>query len=390
MNDAAAEYLGREGFNNPLAPVTPESGTGEGTTAAPNPNEPKLHKQLVQFFKPSELLNYEPPPGHCLVGDMHIQGSALGVLGGPPGVGKSRAMLMLALLAARGQGEWFGLKVNRQFRTLWLQSENGLVRLHRDLKQMPEMDGFDDWIRISAPPLCGLALQDVRFRREVTALVKDFAPQLIMLDPWNQATRDSQERDYIEALSRFREIVAESPENSASLVAHHLRKPKTEDRHKGRSLAYLLSGSNALYGAARSVFIIQPASDDLTDRRVVFTPSKCNDSETVVDRSAWELKNGLFVPVTDFNFEEFDSEGTKREPKVNEGHIRKLFENGRNKMKKSRAAECLEEIADVKRSAAYEALKLEGGRFSHLLLEDPDTGLIGLTSDESEPSTEAM
>jgi hypothetical protein len=86
-----------------------------------------------------------------------------------------------------------------------------------------------------------------------------------------------------------------------------------------------------------------------------------------------------------FNFEEYDSGTAKREPKVNEAHLRELFENGRRKMMLKQAAERLQEIAEVGRSAAYEALKLTG-RFAALLARDGD-GLIGLrpaTGDETE------
>jgi hypothetical protein len=92
--------------------------------------------------------------------------------------------------------------------------------------------------------------------------------------------------------------------------------------------------------------------------------------------------------VTDFNFEEFDSGNGKRQPKVNEGHIRELFENGLREMALKQAAERLQEIADVRRSAAYEALKFTG-RFAALLVRDADTGLIGLKPAEAEPPSEA-
>jgi hypothetical protein len=380
VSDSLSEYVPRAGEFDPLADEPSCSSIlppDRATSPAMGTGQHKPHRPLVQFYKPSELIAYEPPPDHSLIGDMHLQRGALAILGGPPGVGKSRAVLSLAIAGAKGGGEWFGFKVHTQFRTLWLQSENGLVRLHRDLQRVKEVAGLEDWMLISAPPVCGLALHDARFRREVVSIIKSFAPHLIALDPWNQATRDTQERDYQEALSRLREIVAESTENAASLVVHHLRKPKSEDRHKGRSLAYLLSGSNALYGAARSVFIMQPASDELENRQIVFTPSKCNDSETVVDRAAWHLKDGVFVHVENFDFEAFDSNGVKREPKVREEHVRQLLAGGRRMVLKQAAAE-LQTMVHVGRSVAYDALKVSGGRFSHLLVRDPDTGLIGL------------
>jgi hypothetical protein len=137
-----------------------------------------------------------------------------------------------------------------------------------------------------------------------------------------------------------------------------------------------------LVGFCRSVLVMQPASDDTEDARVVITPSKNNDGE-LGPRTVWERKAGWFEPVTEFDWEAFDSGNVKREPKVNEGHLRELFEDGRRRMTLKQAAECLQDIADVGRSAAYEALKLTG-RFGALLVRDPETDFIGLRPVEPE------
>ncbi len=62
---------------------------------------------------------------------------------------------------------------------------------------------------------------------------------------------------------------------------------------------------------------------------------------------------------------------------MNEGHLRDIFGDGKNWLMHKRAAEELMERAEVGRSAAYDALKITGGRFSHLL-KKRDDGLIGL------------
>jgi len=176
--------------------------------------------------------------------------------------------------------------------------------------------------------------------------------------------------------------MAESSSEPASLILHHLRKPKSDDRHKGRNLANLLNGSYVLVSTARAAMVMQPATDDVEDARVVMTCAKNNDG-ALGARSAWERKEGLlFVPSEGFNFQEFDAGTAKREAKVNEGHLRKLFDDGRRKMALKQASEQLEEIAEVGRTAAYEALKLTG-RFAALLVRDADTGLLGLRFDES-------
>ena len=375
---AAGEYIPREGEFNPLAgdgasETKPES-NGEDKPAA-RQREIKPHKPLIEFYSPSQLRNYVIPPNQCLVGDFHLQRGAPAVLAGPPGCGKSRATLWLGILGAQGAGNWFGMPIHCRFKTLIIQSENGLTRLHRDFEQMPHVPDLDDWLRVSAfPAYRGFDFANSYFRADLKAALRDFGPQLVIVDPWNAVVRDSMEKDFLEGFERLREVMAEAPD-AACLILHHLRKPRSEDRHKGRSLANLLSGSYVLVSMARSVMVMQPATDDTEDARVVITPAKNNDGE-LGKRTVWERKAGWFDAVSEFNWEEFDSGTVKREPKVNEGHLRELFENGRCKMALKQAAERLQEIAKVGRSAAYEALK-PTGRFAALLVRDGD-GLIGL------------
>ena len=111
-------------------------------------------------------------------------------------------------------------------------------------------------------------------------------------------------------------------------------------------------------------------------QRLVLTPAKNNDGELGA-RTAWARKAGWFERVEPFDFETFDGSGSHREPKAREEHLREIFEDGRRWCAQKIAAQELQERAEVGRSAAYDALKLEGGRFSNLLTRNAD-GLIGL------------
>ena len=82
---------------------------------------------MLKFYTPSQLAQYSPPDNAYLVGKHFIRG-AVTVLTGAPGVGKSFAARDLAVAGALG-GNWFGLKVHEQFKTMIFQGENQLIRL---------------------------------------------------------------------------------------------------------------------------------------------------------------------------------------------------------------------------------------------------------------------
>jgi energy-coupling factor transporter ATP-binding protein EcfA2 len=395
MSGVTNEYLPQPGEFDPLAEEATVAGeidqtsvgvTGDSSVAVIQPAT-KASLRMVQFYSPSELKAYEPPANQCLVGDYHLQRGAMSVLAGPPGCGKSRAALWLAILAARGSGNWFGLEVRSQFRTLILQNENGLTRLHRDFDELQNIEELDQWIKISSPPAYGLALSNPLFRAELKSVIKDFQPHLVIVDPWNSCVRDAMEKDFQEGIARLREVLAESPTEPACLILHHLRKPKSDDRHKGRNLAHLLSGSYVLVSVARSVLVMQPASDDTEDNRVVVTCAKNNDGDLGA-RSAWRRCAGRFEEAGVFDWEAFDTgSSANREPKVKEEHIRQVFGNGLAPMKMSEAAAALMEIAEVGRSAAYKALETgDSSRFAHLLCRQPNTAMLSLRPSGERPA----
>jgi len=369
------------GIYDPLADAAtaekkePAAQSRNGETA----NKPP---KFLEWFSPSELRDFQEPEGHNLVGDYHIQRGAISVLAGAPGVGKSRAALSLAIRGAYGDGDWFGLPVHCQFRTLMLQNENGLVRLHHDFEEIKLPAAFDSWLRVSSPPPLGMLMDNPLFRTELRAMVADFAPHLLTVDPWNSVARDAMEKDYQQAFVWLREALAESKENPACLVVAHTRKPKTDDRARGRGLINLISGSYTIFSVPRSAMILQSASDNMEDDRVVFSAVKNNDGKSIKP-TAWERRDGGFFLVKDFDWEEFDAGGggRKKGPTVTEEHLRTLFDDGGVWLPQKEAAEKLMGIAEVGRSTAYDALKTVGGRFSALLRRRED-GAISVIDSE--------
>jgi hypothetical protein len=296
------------------------------------------------------------------------------VLGGAPGVGKSRGSVGLAQAGAL-EMDWFGLKVHRKFRTMILQAENGRIRLKLEVSDL-DCPALNEWVRISSVPPYGFAFTDRDFLAQLRAAILEFKPDVIIVDPWNQCVKDSMEKDYWEGFERIKSCLPVGDDCPALGIVAHTRKPRMGEKAGGRGLLNLLSGSYVLTSVPRSVFIIQPASDDPTDKRIVFTNCKNNDGQ-LAERSAWERRNGLFAPVENFNWNDFDGGGKPEKKGVTEEHIREVFDNGNVRMKLGAAQKKLQEVADVGRTTAYNALKTEGGEFSRLLCERED-GTIGL------------
>src|SRR5262249_26773347 len=153
----------------------------------------------------------------------------------------------------------------------------------------------EGYVRVSDRPAFGLGFDAPDFRRVLADFLAEFGADLLILDPWNDIARDDAIRDYRIA---FENVMGTLPRGDAMpsvLIVAHTRKPKGDDRKTGRALLHELSGSYVIGSVARSVFVLQHASDHFADDRVVFTCAKNNDG-SLGSPSAWCRRNGLFVP----------------------------------------------------------------------------------------------
>lgn len=320
---------------------------------------------LVEFLSPTELQDYQPPTGQVLVGDNHVQCGAVFVVGGAPGVGKSRATVAMAVAGATGQ-PWFGLPVHRQFKTMILQNENGRGRLKNEFSEV-DCKAIKDWVRVCPPPPCGMAFCQPEFCEVLKRAVMEFRPDVFIIDPWVAAVRDDKQRDYLETFNIIRAVIPSGDCSPALGIVAHTRKPKTDERATGRSLLNLLAGSYVLGSVPRTVFIIQPASDDPTDDRVVWTCCKNNDGELGAP-SVWRRRNGLFEQVDDFDWVKFGIAAPVRRT-IAEADIARMFNAGKHTLPRKEAVKKLMEMTACGHSACYNALKLDG-KFSSRLREE--------------------
>jgi len=314
-------------------------------------------QQLIEFKTPTELKNFVPRAEMVLVGDCHIVSGSTFVIGGPPGVGKSRSSVALAVAGATAS-EWFGLAVHRRFKTMIIQTENGLFRLFKDFSEL-DCETLETYVRICPPPPLGMCFGREDFRVQVAKAIRNFAPDVVILDPWNAAARDDKQKDYLDTFALVRSIIPASDNSPALGIVAHTRKPKGDERTTGRGLLNDVAGSYVLASVPRTVFVMQSASDDTQDNRIVWTCCKNNDGE-LGERSAWERRNGLFAPVHEFDWDAFDTPQRDDRVTITEGDLAEIFENGQKQLTKAEAVKALQTLTGGGRTACYTALKLDG------------------------------
>jgi hypothetical protein len=281
----------------------------------------------------------------------------------------------LAVAGATG-AEWFGLKTRCKFRTAILQNENGRHRLKAELGEIGT-EGLNDSIRISEPPPFGMAFDRADFRAALAAWFEDWKPELVVFDPWNSAARDDGQRDYWELFQCLKAVLPKGDAAPALVIVAHTRKPKADDRRMGRALLNDVAGSHVLGSVPRSVFIMQLASDDPEDDRIVWTCCKNNDGKEG-PRSPWHRRNGLFQPCSEFDWAAFDATDGQKRHTVTKADMEKLFEGGKRRLERSDAVKKLVTATQLRRTACYEAFRVDG-RFAGNLEEDSE-GLLCWTS----------
>lgn len=331
-------------------------------------------KQWLTFKTPKQLAEYEIPEGFMILGDCHLTRGSITVIGGYPGVGKSRAATGLAVAGATGKS-WMGHEVHANFRTMILQVENGSYRLKQEMedimKSVPAKIDLDDFLRVTEPPTYGFDFSDENFKQELREHINEFDPSVIIIDPWNRVVEGDKVTDYRLALDAIMSCLPEEAENKpAVVVIHHLRKKSgNSERKLGRDLLHELAGSYQLGSAARCVFAIEAGSSDPDDTTIVTTCCKNNDGIEGT-RSAWIRGNGLFEPYKNFDFEKFDN-GEKAEPTITAEILREVFEGKSFNTKREMIATLVKE--DVcKKTKGYELLK----KFSNHIKKKKDDQLI--------------
>jgi len=322
-------------------------------------------ERLIEFLSPLQIKNYQPRGDDLLVGDHHIVRGGVFIIGGAPGIGKSRATIALCVAARQG-GEWFGLPVHREFKVMIIQTENGRLRLRNEFWDL-DCESMEQSVRITPPPPFGLCFKRSDFREQIARAIAEFKPDIVIIDPWISATHRDKSEDYLDTLSVIRSVLPTEDIAPALGIVAHTRKPQPNERANGCALLHMLSGSFTIGAVARSVFVMQAASDDVEDERIVWTCCKNNDGK-LGPRSAWERQNGVFLPIRDFDWETFDNPPQDGRGKIKQHHVMTVLD-GRLGLTRKEAAVDLQKLTKADQSTCYRALAPDGRFGEHLHYE---------------------
>ena len=154
----------------------------------------------------------------------------------------------------------------------------------------------------------------------------------------------------METFDIIRDVFPQGDDGPVIGISCHTRKPTAGERANGQTLLNLLAGSYVLGSVPRCVFVMQHASDDVCESRVVWRCCKNNDGELGA-RSVWERCNGLFSPVPNFDWSSWD-EGEKAGLFTVEDVV-KIVVLRPNGVRRADLAQEIEKTGKLSRSTAY-------------------------------------
>lgn len=221
----------------------------------------------------SELLKKQFPPESNLVGSGLLKNNSILVIGGPPKLGKSLAMVTMLMQLAAGK-PIFGVSkttdhhgnrawtfpVSKPCRVLYFEQEVGEMDMQERALGMLKCFDTDDQATIcanfaihSTDRACRLDTLEGFTRME--KIIREFKPDVVAIDPIKEyhysAENDAQAMSLV-----FRPILQLKDEMLfALMVNHHLSKPSQNSPKDGPDE---LRGSGYLFGLGDTFLILKP------------------------------------------------------------------------------------------------------------------------------------
>jgi hypothetical protein len=277
---------------------------GEPTVATA---ESSNNAPLINLITMDDIVNHVNDPTLQLVGDGHIiKGKdRVHVIAGYAGVGKSRGASYLAYCGATGK-RWFEYEVKHKFKTLFIQSENGMTRLKEDLGDL-ENELKDHVFFVDAPR--GFDFSNHQFRDELRTIIEENNIGVVVIDPWTNLVPDIGHKEFNLAIDLVMDCMPMNPSKCpAVMIVAHCRKPDGKGKIKrGSELMHEVYGSHVLTSRSRFVMIMERVDmSDETDDRILTTCAKANDAQHM-PKGCHIRGKVIFSPDDDFDWDARES-----------------------------------------------------------------------------------
>ena len=298
-------------------------------------------RSAFTVWKPSEFLNYEPPPGQDLLGDGLLRRSELCLLAGQGGLGKSRLSLWLALCQITGR-PWCGLPTKGAPATwLFVGNENSVVRWKTDLRQMQKNFSADEWALIETKlrlvalvePADGVMILSESAAR-LAATLAAHKPDVLVLDPWAAFIpgNENDTQDTRDALAYLFGILRQEAPTAAVLVVAHARTGRDQAKRAADCFdgGGFVRGSKVLFSTARAQLNLAPGDSDDAER-LVLACGKTNNGERFETRGLlFDSETFAYGLDPDFNLTEWRAvvEGKSNTPSLTMADLWRVVESG--------------------------------------------------------------
>jgi hypothetical protein len=215
----------------------------------------------------------------------------IGLLLGPPGIGKSRLALQLAIDQITGQ-EWCGIKTLPPARK-WLMvgNENSKARWKHDITAMTLRLGkkakerIKEHLFLQVPDTIHdniLGLDQPAAEARLRATLKTVKPDILVLDPWQSFIIGSDANDNAAAAQTcilISRLMLEAGLVPTVLIVHHAKTgAEAALGAVGYDAASYAKGAKSIYGIARSVINVAPG-DQEDGGKLVIACGKANDAK---------------------------------------------------------------------------------------------------------------
>ena len=227
------------------------------------------------FRSAMEIARMELPPQKTAWGGITLAAGQVAEIIGPPGLGKTRLALWIAICQITGRPfpneQWSG--DCGPLKWLFFGTENSIYRWQTDLRKMISCLGDADLAKLDEhlilptleqPGDTHMLLDDPDCVAKCENAVRKFSPDIILFDPWGDLCADELKDDVQRAtVAEIRKIARSGSKNDVpAIILNHSRMGARVFAGARRDGGHYGKNGKAIFSQCRNVFNLRPAYAD--------------------------------------------------------------------------------------------------------------------------------